>query len=107
MHSSYSSNIAQHANVNVGSLGNRYSYRKEIPLSYFANYSQAVPEFLEAWPYLRSMNDVDAYARAAKHADMSPLAKSGLTEERVKTREFDSFFIKLRQELGQPIARRS
>lgn len=75
---------------------------KHFPLATFADYVQAVPEFLEAWPYLRTMQDVDLYAKAAKYAN--PLSKSVLTEE-ARVRTSDSFFIKLRQELNQPITR--
>lgn len=79
---------------------------RRYPLATFADYSSAVPEFLQAWPYLRTLDDVDKYADAAKsrHRDRN-LIKSIADSLAMREQEFNGFYIDLRQKLGQPIAR--
>lgn len=75
---------------------------KDYPLATFANYSYQVPEFLRAWPYLTSMNDVDAYALASKRADNARVLKEYSATASMARRETTSaFFSDLRTRLGQ------
>ncbi|MBB5052774.1 hypothetical protein HNQ36_002748 [Afipia massiliensis] len=39
---------------------------KERPLASFVNPPASVPEFLQKWPYLQSLSDVDKYAAVSK-----------------------------------------
>jgi len=79
---------------------------KEYPLATFADYSSAIPEFLAAWPYLRTMIDVDAYARAAKSSNQTfELKKRTLTEASARQESSTSFFETLRKDLNQPVSR--
>lgn len=75
---------------------------KSFPLATFANYTATVPEFLRAWPYLRSMADVDMYANASKRAvDNLRVQKSLHTQDTAMKKAADSFFFDLRRNLGQ------
>lgn len=79
---------------------------KRYPLATYADYTSAIPEFLEAWPYLRSLSDIDKYAEAAKARYRDKQTAKSLTESlEMRNSEFNGFFIDLRQRLGQPIAR--
>ncbi len=79
---------------------------KDYPLATFAGYSQAVPEFLAAWPYLRTLEDVDAYARAAKSADATfVVRKRMVTEASARQESSATFFDQLRRDLGQPVSK--
>ncbi|MBO9669066.1 MAG: toll/interleukin-1 receptor domain-containing protein [Sphingobium sp.] len=80
---------------------------KNFPLATFANYTSPVPEFLRAWPYLRSMSDVDAYANASKRAvDNLRVQKSLHTQDTAMRKAANSFFFDLRRSLGQPTTSR-
>lgn len=77
---------------------------KEYPLATFADYHGAVPEFLQAWPYLRTMKDVDSYARAARSSEGNyRLQKSISNEETARKSATDAFFKALRSDLNQPL----
>jgi hypothetical protein len=79
---------------------------KDYPLATFADYTSAVPEFLAAWPYLRTMSDVDAYARAAKSTNQTfELRKRTITEASARQETSAIFFEALRRDLNQPISR--
>jgi hypothetical protein len=75
---------------------------KDFPLATFANYTSAVPEFLRAWPYLRTLEDVDKYAEASKRGDYVVITKrSTLNEGLAKRAGSETFFSDLRRSLGQ------
>lgn len=81
---------------------------KNFPLATFANYSSAVPEFLRAWPYLKTIDDVDQYAHASKAGQRAYMLKRVINpnEELAKRAEIDTFFSDLRTRLGQPVNKR-
>lgn len=75
---------------------------KDFPLASFANYTQAVPEFLRAWPYLRSLEDVDKYAEASKRGNTVYIQKRATLSESAAFRSgSQTFFSDLRGRLGQ------
>jgi hypothetical protein len=76
---------------------------KDFPLATFANYTSAVPEFLREWPYLRTMEDVDKYARASKAAEITYLSKrSASSSETASIRSASqTFFADIRMRLEQ------
>lgn len=79
---------------------------KKMPLATFANYISDVPEFLQAWPYLKKLEDVDKYVYAAVIERRVAKLNETKTEASIRqSSEFQGFYIKLRQELGQPITR--
>ncbi len=41
---------------------------KDHPIVTFADDNTALPEYLKKWPYLKTKNDLDAYANASKNA---------------------------------------
>jgi hypothetical protein len=53
---------------------------KDYPLAAYSEMITAVPEFLAAWPRLRSMEHVDAYVRASRTGSQMKLAKRNLGE---------------------------
>lgn len=79
---------------------------KEYPLATFADYMTAVPEFLAAWPYLRTMEHVDAYARAAKSSLHNYIVRKATVSEFTARHEAaQSFYKSLRAALDQPLDR--
>lgn len=75
---------------------------KNYPLATFADYSMAIPEFLRAWPYLRSMADVDAYAAASKAASRTRILREATaTASEARQKGVETFFSDLRSRLGQ------
>lgn len=76
---------------------------KERPLASFVNSTAAVPEFLQKWPYLRTMLDVDRYAAVSK-ATHSSLQESmhKTTASIAKRTAFRDFHRSLKAQLGQP-----
>ena len=75
---------------------------KDFPLASFANYTSAVPEFLRAWPYLRTMEDVDKYAEASKRGENVYVQKRATMTETAAFRSgSQTFFSDLRTRLGQ------
>ena len=75
---------------------------KDFPLASFANYTSAVPEFLRAWPYLRTLEDVDKYAEAASRGNNDFLQKRAtMTESAAFKSGSQTFFSDLRTRLGQ------
>ena len=75
---------------------------KDFPLASFANYSSAIPEFLQSWPYLRSLDDVDQYAEASKRGNTVYVQKRAtLTETAAFRSGSQTFFSDLRTRLGQ------
>ena len=75
---------------------------KDFPLATFANYTSAVPEFLKAWPYLRTMEDVDKYAAASKSGQTVYVQKRAtMTESAAFRGGSETFFSSLRASLGQ------
>jgi hypothetical protein len=75
---------------------------KEFPLATYLGANTSTPEYLQKWPYLRSLSDVDQYARASKAADSNfRLRKSTLTEDSARRASTTDFFRTLRAGLGQ------
>jgi hypothetical protein len=76
---------------------------KDFPLATYLGDNTATPEYLQKWPYLRSIADVDQYARASKSAEATFKSKrSILTEDRARRTATSDFFRTLRASLGQP-----
>lgn len=76
---------------------------KDFPLATFADGGVMPPEFLQKWPYLRSLHELDQYAQVSKATDRSYQLKRGSafgmdSARRETTREFYS---SLRRSLGQ------
>lgn len=82
---------------------------KNFPLATFANYTSEIPEFLQAWPYLRSLADVDSYAAASKAGQRAYIAKRAtqLNETASLKAGTETFFKDLRQLLKQPVSKRA
>jgi hypothetical protein len=75
---------------------------KDFPLATYFGDNTPPPEFLQKWPYLRSLSDVDQYAKASKSADSTfRLRKSTLTEDSARRASTTDFFRTLRAGLGQ------
>jgi len=76
---------------------------KDFPLATFLGDNTPPPEYLQKWPYLRSLSDVDQYAKASTAADNTfRVRKSTLTEESARRESTSDFFRTLRASLGQP-----
>jgi hypothetical protein len=76
---------------------------KDFPLATFFGDNTPPPEYLQKWPYLRSLSDVDQYAKASTAADDSfRVRKSTLTEDSARRVSTGDFFRTLRASLGQP-----
>lgn len=67
---------------------------KNFPLATFANMQSKPPEFLEKWPVMRSIEQVDVYAQASKAAQRIVIAKkaSMLNESRAQKFGADEFY---------------
>lgn len=75
---------------------------KDFPLATFFGDNSSPPEFLQKWPYMRSLRDVDQYASASKAADRNfTVKKSILTEDSARRASTAEFFRTLRASLGQ------
>lgn len=75
---------------------------KDFPLATYSVEGAAPPEFLRKWPYLRSINDLDAYARASKSAQQTYTLKRGLlVEAAARSESTRDFYSTLRKALGQ------
>jgi hypothetical protein len=75
---------------------------KEQPLASFVEPPAGIPEFLQKWPYLRTMNDVDQYAAASKNTrilfeDSARRSTASVAQKRA----FREFHDSLRARLGQ------
>lgn len=71
---------------------------KERPLASFVNPPASVPEFLQKWPYLQSLPDVDKYAAVSK-TTRSVLQKSATPS--ATTSAFRDFHRLLKSQLTQ------
>lgn len=75
---------------------------KDYPISTFAGDNITLPEYLKKWPYLRTANDLDEYARIAKMVENQfTLRKSYLTESVARHSSTQDFYRMLRNSLGQ------
>jgi hypothetical protein len=75
---------------------------KDFPISTFAKDDTTLPDYLKKWPYLRSMNDVDAYAQVSKTAEGTRVAKrSYLGEDAARRTSTGEFHRILKSRLGQ------
>jgi hypothetical protein len=75
---------------------------KDYPLAAYSEMVTEIPEFLRAWPRLRSLAHVDAYVRAARVGDQTTLAKRNLGEgyTAAKSAGTRTFYTNLRSSLG-------
>lgn len=76
---------------------------KDFPLATFSTDGMKPPEFLQKWPYLRNMPDLDRYAVASKEAERSYVRKrsSSLSESASRSSSTRDFYTTLRASLGQ------
>lgn len=75
---------------------------KDYPIATFAGDGTSLPEYLKKWPYLKSQEDLDAYATASKQAARTySLQKSILTEREARGQGTKDFYRTLRARLGQ------
>jgi hypothetical protein len=95
---SYATRLSQWVSWEIG-----VATEKEFPLATFAVQLADIPEFLRAWPYLRSMNDVDDYAHASKAAIRAYTAKraGAMNENLARRTSTKEFFTNLRTRLRQ------
>jgi hypothetical protein len=80
---------------------------KDFPLATFADTYLPLPEFLQKWPYVKTLAELDKYARAVKNISGQPrsrLVKGGIVTEGsrdlLKSSTKD-FYRNLRADLGQ------
>lgn len=75
---------------------------KDYPICTFARDNTQLPEYLKKWPYLRSQQDIDEYARVSKQSEDSfRLHKSLKTEAAARRTSTENFHSTLRSRLGQ------
>lgn len=75
---------------------------KERPLASFINPPAAVPEFLDKWPYLQSLQDVDRYAAVSKSTRiLQENTQRRTTTSVAKRTAFREFHTSLKAQLGQ------
>lgn len=75
---------------------------KERPLASFINPPAAIPEFLQKWPYLRSLADVDQYAQQSKNTRSTLQESLRVTTASIAQRTaFREFHRSLKSRLGQ------
>lgn len=76
---------------------------KQFPLATFSTDGMKPPEFLQKWPYLRSLTDLDRYAAASKEAERTFVRKRSATFSETASRASSTreFYTTLRASLGQ------
>ena len=75
---------------------------KDFPLATFLGDGTTPPEYLQKWPYLRTLGDVDHYAVASTDADRTfRVRKYTITEDSARRVSTNDFFRSLRASLGQ------
>lgn len=75
---------------------------KDYPLATYSGDGTAVPEYLQKWPYLRSLSDIDKYAAASKAAErVFTTKRTYLAEDSARRASTSDFFRTLRADLGQ------
>jgi hypothetical protein len=75
---------------------------KERPLASFVNPPATVPEFLQKWPYLQSMADIDRYAAVSKTSrQVFQDAERRTTPSVARRAAFRDFHQRLKSQLGQ------
>lgn len=75
---------------------------KDFPLATFSSTHSKPPEFLQKWPYLRTQDELDQYARASKSSRMIFESYKSLKSEAEARREgANSFYRALRTSLRQ------
>ena len=75
---------------------------KDFPLATFGSNVLVIPEFLEKWPFLSSMEDLDEYGKASREARQSFTQKRArLTETAALHDSTREFYRNLRSRLGQ------
>ena len=80
---------------------------KDFPLATFASGVVALPEFLQKWPYIKSMLELDKYANAVKQ--MAGRSRATVVRKNYTTESFNQsmrtttseFYRKLRSDLGR------
>lgn len=76
---------------------------RDMPLASYLSNILAVPEFLQAWPRLSSMSDVDQYAASARASEGTVLRKRAdrLTEQASLRAGRATFYQDIRRRLNQ------
>ncbi|TIP72036.1 MAG: TIR domain-containing protein [Mesorhizobium sp.] len=75
---------------------------KDYPIATYASDETSLPEYLKRWPYLRSQQELDIYARIAKTAHETYVNnKRYMTEDVARKSGRRLFYRQLRQLLGQ------
>ncbi len=75
---------------------------KEFPLATFLNNVDITPEYLEKWPHLHSISDIDSYAYVSKLSRNNYVSnRAALGERASRSKSTQNFFTDLRRELGQ------
>lgn len=76
---------------------------REMPLASYLSQVSIIPEFLQAWPRLHSLSDVDQYAAASRASEGTVLRKRAdrLTEEAALRAGRTTFYEDIRKRLGQ------
>ena len=80
---------------------------KDFPLATFADTYLPLPEFLQKWPYIKSVAELDKYARAVKNITGQPrsrLVKGGIATDGLRDSLKSStkeFYRNLRADLGR------
>jgi hypothetical protein len=75
---------------------------KDFPLATYSSGQLLPPEYLRKWPYLRSDEDIDSYARASKSANKSfNQRRSSLNEQVARIRSTREFYSTIRKSLNQ------
>ena len=75
---------------------------KEFPLATYSEMISDMPEFLVAWPRLRSMTDLDTYVAASQAGQRTYTAKRSMfTETAAHRAGTRAFYTEIRRRLGQ------
>ena len=75
---------------------------KDYPIATFAGDETKLPEYLIKWPYLKTKNDLDEYAKVSKQVEKQLIIrKSYQTETAALHSSTSQFYSSLRARLGQ------
>ena len=75
---------------------------KDFPIATFAGDNTMLPEYLRKWPYLKTQNDLDIYARISKSAQQQYIQeKSHSFDSAARHSSTQSFYRNIRASLGQ------
>jgi hypothetical protein len=75
---------------------------KDHPIATFTGDNTALPEYLKKWPYLRSQQDLDQYAKISKATESNLLVeKSYKSEASARQSSTEQFYRNMRATVGQ------